>query len=33
MLRWRDGVKMERECLDGGTMLRCMDSVKMEGQC
>ena len=33
MLRWRDSVKMEEQCYDGGTVLRWRDSVKVEGQC
>ena len=33
MLRWRDSVKMEGQCLDGGIVLRWRSSVKMEGQC
>ena len=33
MLRWRDSVKMEGQCYDGGTVLRWRNSVKMEGQC
>ena len=33
MLRWRDSVKMEGQCYDGGTVLIWMDSVNMEGQC
>ena len=33
MLIWRDSVKMEEQCYDGGTVLIWMDSVNMEGQC
>ena len=33
MLIWRDSVKMEGQCYDGGTVLRWRDSVTMEGQC
>ena len=33
MLRCSERVKMQGECLDGGTVSRWRESVKMEGQC